>query len=148
MTANRKHLILVAGSAIVAAIVVYVAYRWYQARQGNQVGGLGTNLNSVAPELVGGSTGPSVGPALNTPITITLNEAASSTAAAEMPENQMVPVNANTRTTLDMANPPSVGVVSPADSGDTTSVDTTGLGSLDQGADTSADNTIDQGANA
>jgi hypothetical protein len=147
MNANRKHLILVAGSAIVAAVVVYVAYRWYQARQGNQVGGLGTNLNSVAPELVGGSTGPSVGPALNTPITITLNEAATSTAAAEMPNNQMVPVNANTRTTLDMANPPSVGVVSPADNGGTQSVDTTGLDQLDQGADASADNTIDQGAN-
>lgn len=52
---------------IVAALVVtaYLAYRYYtnkqQAQQNNNTSGLGSNLNSVAPEMVGGSSGPDSG---------------------------------------------------------------------------------------
>jgi hypothetical protein len=69
-------LILIIGAVAVAG---YFAWRWWQGRQSgtpgtSPTGSFGTNLNSVAPELVGGSTGPSVGPALSTPVNITLNE--------------------------------------------------------------------------
>lgn len=44
------------------AVAAYLAYRWWQSRQSaSPTGGLGTNLNSVAPELVGGSSGPDSG---------------------------------------------------------------------------------------
>lgn len=75
--------------AVVAGVVVvgYVIYRWWQSRAaaagGSPTGTFGTNLNSVAPELVGGSSGPSVGPALSAPVNITLNE--TSPAAAQQP---------------------------------------------------------------
>jgi hypothetical protein len=64
---------------IVAVVLVagYFAYRWYSNRQsGNPspTGGLGTNLNSVAPELVGGSTGPDSGlDNIQPPETVTIN---------------------------------------------------------------------------
>lgn len=74
---KRVRLLLIVGALAVAA---YLGYRWMKSRQAGNAspdsptGGLGTNLNSVAPELVGGSTGPAVGPALSTPINITLTE--------------------------------------------------------------------------
>lgn len=62
---------------VVLAVAAYFGYRWWKGRQdqGNAespTGGLGTNLNSVAPELVGGSSGPEVGPAVSMPLNITL----------------------------------------------------------------------------
>lgn len=42
------------------AVAVYLGYRWYQNRQSSSQG-LGSNLNSAAPELVAGSSGPSSG---------------------------------------------------------------------------------------
>lgn len=64
----------------VVAVGAYLAWRWYRNRQENQsgspTGSLGANLNSVAPELVGGSSGPSAGPAVAMPLNITLTEAA------------------------------------------------------------------------
>jgi hypothetical protein len=74
---KRVKLLLIVGAVAVAA---YLAYRWYQNRQSGNAspesptGGLGSNLNSVAPELVGGSAGPAVGPALSAPININLTE--------------------------------------------------------------------------
>lgn len=76
MNKNMK-ILLIAGAVAIAA---FLAYRWYKNQQanaggpGSPTGGLGSNLNSVAPELVGGSTGPAVGPALSAPVNITLNE--------------------------------------------------------------------------
>ena len=70
---KRMRVILI---LIAVAVAGYLAYRWWQNRQGNSTGsGLGANLNSAAPELVGGSSGPDSG--LNyyqgsTPITIDL----------------------------------------------------------------------------
>jgi len=46
------------------AIAAYLLYRWWQNKQSatnSPTGSLGTNLNSVAPELIGGSSGPESG---------------------------------------------------------------------------------------
>lgn len=82
------------------AVVAYVAYRWYQANASSNspTGSLGTNLNSVAPELVGGSAGPSVGPAFNMPVNVTYTQ--SSSKSAEMPDTSMLGVNAATGNNL------------------------------------------------
>lgn len=73
-----KTLILVA----VLAGGAYLAYRWYENYKTGQSGGgvpqLGTNLNSIAPYLVGGSSGPAVAPAVNTPVNITITESSTS----------------------------------------------------------------------
>jgi hypothetical protein len=77
MSKNTKILLVVAGLAVLA----YIGIRWYENKQASQNGntqggaGEGSNLNSVAPELVGGSTGPSIGPALSTPININVSSA-------------------------------------------------------------------------
>lgn len=59
LDAKQKKLLLIGAVAVAA----YLAYRWYQSRQqsNNSSGQLGTNLNSVAPALIGGSSGPSSG---------------------------------------------------------------------------------------
>lgn len=63
----------------VVAVAGYMVYRYYKNKQAggadnSPTGSLGTNLNSVAPELVGGSAGPAVGPAVSMPLNITLTE--------------------------------------------------------------------------
>ena len=62
-----------------AAIAVYFLYRYIQNRGGTESGSgaLGTNLNSVAPELIGGSSGPSQGPAVDVPVTINVTDTSS-----------------------------------------------------------------------
>jgi hypothetical protein len=78
MSKNMRMVLIVAALAVVA----YIAYRWYENKQaqnaqpGSQTTATGTNLNSVAPELVGGSTGPSIGPALQAPVTINITSEA------------------------------------------------------------------------
>lgn len=74
---NKKTAMILAVVAGVA-VVGYVIYRYMQSRASSNspTGSFGSNLNSVAPELVGGSSGPSVGPALSAPVNITLNESA------------------------------------------------------------------------
>lgn len=76
MTKNVKVTLVV----VALAVGGYLVFRWYENRKANgtnsPTGALGTNLNSVAPELVGGSSGPDVGPAVQMPLTITLNETA------------------------------------------------------------------------
>lgn len=71
MAKNTKTILIVVGLAVAA----YLAYRWYSNRTSSGNGSLGANLNSAAPELVGGSSGPDSG--LNyyagtTPITVDL----------------------------------------------------------------------------
>lgn len=56
MDKRLKTALILAG----VAVAVYLGYRWYQNRQSNSQG-LGANLNSAAPELVAGSSGPSSG---------------------------------------------------------------------------------------
>lgn len=74
---------------VALAVAGYFAFRWWKNRQdsGNDAesptGGLGTNLNSVAPELVGGSSGPEVGPAVSMPLTINLSQPAQPAAPPE-----------------------------------------------------------------
>lgn len=49
---------------LAAVVVAYFGYQWWQNRSssgGSGVPQLGTNLNSVAPELIAGSTGPNSG---------------------------------------------------------------------------------------
>lgn len=76
MNKNTRTVILVG----VLAVGAYLLYRWYINRQAatgtgqGAVSQLGSNLNSLAPELVGGSSGPSSGPQVTMPVTITLTE--------------------------------------------------------------------------
>lgn len=82
MSKNTKIFLIVAALAVAG----YLGYRMWKNRQGNgtnsPTGALGTNLNSVAPELVGGSSGPSIGPAVSMPVNVTLQ----APAASAMPE--------------------------------------------------------------
>lgn len=103
----------------VAAVVLYFGIRWYENRkaaqlgnaQGGAPGGLGTNLNSVAPELIGGSTGPSIGPAVSTPITITIDQRDSDGRNDREGGNplgagaEQIGSGVTTRSPLDLANP-------------------------------------------
>lgn len=78
MTKKTAHALIIVA---VVAVAGYLAYRWYRNRQANGASGmnesgLGSNLNSVAPELVGGSAGPTAGPAVSMPLNITLQETA------------------------------------------------------------------------
>lgn len=59
---KRTRIILI---ILALAVVAYFAYRWWQNRnsgglQGN-TSGTGSNLNSLAPSLVAGSSGPNSG---------------------------------------------------------------------------------------
>lgn len=85
--------LLIIGVVIVAG---YLAWRMYQNYKAQQPGGgqLGTNLNSIAPELVGGSQGPEVQPAFNVPVNITVSTSDTSAPKAEQGTNLMVPANA------------------------------------------------------
>ena len=94
--------------AIVAALVVGGWFLWhwwkaYQAQGGGNLG-LGTNLNSVAPELVGGSSGPQVQPAVSLPVNITLQE---TVASAQPPAATFSPLDAIPSNPL--SNPESMG---------------------------------------
>lgn len=90
MNKNAKIAIIV----VVVAVGGYLAWRWYQNYKAAQPGGgqLGTNLNSIAPELVGGSQGPVAQPAFDVPININVS---SSSPPPETPDaqDQMVPAN-------------------------------------------------------
>lgn len=107
---KRSHILI---AAAVLAVAAFLAVRWYEKRQQAVYGsGLtqgqdtGSNLNSVAPELVGGSTGPSIGPALSTPITINVNSSAPpETERGANPVNSMTSASNTTRSPLDAANP-------------------------------------------
>ena len=95
---------------ILAAVLIgggWLAWKWYQNYKAGQAGGgvpqLGTNLNSIAPELVGGSTGPAVAPAVNTPINITITESTQSR-MPETPNVPMIPGGLNQSNPLGMDN--------------------------------------------
>lgn len=114
---NKQRVALTVAAVALVAAIGYVAYRWYQARKSAPGGGqLGTNLNSVAPELVGGSSGPEVGPAVQLPVNITLNET-SPAPVPQGPEREMMGVNAQTANSplyrQSMAVSP--GIINPAD---------------------------------
>lgn len=74
MSKGTKTLILV-GVLVVAG---YLGWRWYTNYKASQPGGgpLGTNLNSIAPDLVGGSSGPVAQPAFNVPVNISVTSTA------------------------------------------------------------------------
>lgn len=60
LNAKQKKALIIGALAVAA----YLAYRWYQSKQQSDnsgTGQLGTNLNSVAPALIAGSSGPSSG---------------------------------------------------------------------------------------
>lgn len=58
MNAKQKKAVLL----IAIAAAAYLGYRWWSNRQSSSSGtGLGANLNSLAPALVAGSTGPQSG---------------------------------------------------------------------------------------
>lgn len=93
------------------AVAAYLAYRWYQNRQAQQGTGqsaisqLGSNLNSMAPELVGGSSGPTSGPQVTMPVTISLTETGKGTkkSSSTLPIGTTVPP----MNPLDITSPPS-----------------------------------------
>lgn len=68
--------LLIFGLIAVAAFLAWRMFEGYRASAGssdsNAPESLGTNLNSTAPELVGGSQGPEAGPAVQMPLTINL----------------------------------------------------------------------------
>lgn len=81
MKLDRKHLLLLGLVIIVGGFILMRMYekkKAQQSQQQNNLGPTGSNLNSIAPELVGGSTGPSIGPALSVPIDITVTSQGSS----------------------------------------------------------------------
>lgn len=83
MSKTTRTLLLVA--ALAAAGFLVWKYMRNRQQQNTGTGTLGTNLNSVAPELIGGSTGPSLGPAVNLPINITLTDTGAMTSQAANP---------------------------------------------------------------
>lgn len=91
MSKNMKTTLLLAS----VAVALYLGWRWYENRQatsssdtGNVTGTLGSNLNSIAPDLVGGSTGPTVQPAVSVPVTVQYTEDMSS----QMPQQDGSPM--------------------------------------------------------
>jgi len=107
VTKNAKIAIGVA----VLAVGAYLVYRWYQNRQAQTSGQsaisqLGSNLNSMAPELVGGSSGPTSGPQVTMPVTITLTD--SRTKQPEMASSQpVIGASSPPDNPLDISSPPS-----------------------------------------
>jgi len=96
MKLDRKHLLILLAVLVIGGFLVM---RWYENKkaaeannngQANNLGPTGSNLNSIAPELVGGSTGPSIGPAMSVPIDITVTSSAPP--AAANPIGDMNPV--------------------------------------------------------
>jgi hypothetical protein len=119
MPKNTRTLLIIAAVAVAA----YLGYRLYEKRKANAgtnspTGALGTNLNSVAPELVGGSTGPSVGPALSSPVTINLTENVAPTPVDQ--GGPMIPANNQTQTgSLTGGSSPSTGAAGSSSQPDT-----------------------------
>lgn len=130
MKLDRKHLLLLGLVIIVGGFILVRMYEKKKAQQNqqqNNLGPTGSNLNSIAPELVGGSTGPSIGPALSVPIDITVTSQGSApssqtsvgtmanpvgtTRVGQMqpvqagPDNVMRPVRATSIGALGQANP-------------------------------------------
>jgi hypothetical protein len=92
---RRTKIILVVGALIVAG---YIAWRYYESKKNNESSGtgqLGSNLNSVAPELIGGSTGPSLGPAVSLPININLTTSEAGSGISNGSANYPLPYQSN-----------------------------------------------------
>lgn len=100
MALKKEHKVII--GVAVLAVAAYFAWRWWQNRQAandanSPTGSFGTNLNSVAPELVGGSSGPSVGPAVALPVNITLVEGkGTGSGQVETGRNSMMPAPVGT----------------------------------------------------
>jgi hypothetical protein len=121
MVNKQVRLLLIIGGL---AVVAYVGWRWYQSRLAasgtSPTGTLGTNLNSIAPELVGGSSGPAVAPAVDVPVNITLSSTSTVPLPAAGPNNmipvnhkQRHPVNAQTEAAGDSSTPDGAANVAP-----------------------------------
>lgn len=86
----KKHAVLI---VIGLAVVAYFVWRWWSNRQSsngdNVAPGGSTDLNSVAPELVGGSSGPAIGPAVSLPVNITLTEQADTAPKPQVDDDDM-----------------------------------------------------------
>lgn len=83
MDSRLKTPLIIGGIAVAA----YLIYRWWQNRNsGGGTGTLGTNLNSVAPELIAGSSGPNSGLTQNPP-SITVNYPSQITTSAQPQAN-------------------------------------------------------------
>jgi PASTA domain len=97
--------------ALAVVVSAYIAYKWYRNKQANNTstttaGSSGTNLNSIAPELIGGSAGPNSGlDYAPQPSSVTVDYpqqiTSSASTTANMPStatNNPSPLTANTTT--------------------------------------------------
>ena len=75
MNKNTKLILIIVG-VVAGGYLLWSLWKNHQAQGSANGVATGTNLNSVAPELVGGSAGPNVGPAVSLPVNITLTEQA------------------------------------------------------------------------
>lgn len=111
MSKQTKILLLVAGLVIAG----YFVFRWYQNQQSGNPQGLGSNLNSPAPNL---SAAPSVGPAVSIPVTISVTHDNS----GESPPESANPFSAQQASNNVVGQPGSLGASSrkltPAQAGD------------------------------
>jgi hypothetical protein len=112
----------------VAAVAAYLAYRWYQnkkstAGQQGTSASLGSNLNSEAPELIGGSqaAGTQVQPVLSVPVDVSISE--SSSLPPETSANPVVPSNSTTPNAVT-SQTTSAGAVGPSTVAATSTPDT------------------------
>lgn len=97
MDKKTKTVLLIA-AAVVAA---YMGYRWWQNRKSGGAG-LGTNLNSLAPALVAGSSGPASGlnyyaGTTNVTFTEPVAQSSSNTVRSNSEGNRIWPVTAGSR---------------------------------------------------
>lgn len=137
----NKNLKVLLALGVIAGLA-YVLYRWYEARVsasgtgqasgGGILGGtgsLGTNLNSVAPELIGGSEagGTKVAPAVDVPVNITMSSSSTIPAQTGLPDSSMQPLNNTTASPLGYQN---TAAGAAADQG-TTASDVNGNGDMD-----------------
>jgi hypothetical protein len=109
---TTKTFLIIAG-VVIAGWAVYKLYQNWKANGGTfggTFGQLGTNLNSIAPELVGGSQGPQAGPGVNMPVNITLTE---QTSSQEPPSTAMIPAGQNPDNPLGVTSPNALTMANP-----------------------------------
>jgi len=103
MSKNTKTLLWVG----IIAVAAYLGYRWYKNKQASAAGAAatsaplstssaGSNLNSVAPELIGGgdAAGTTVQPVLTVPVTVSIDQTSQNPPA--QPQTPVIGVNATT----------------------------------------------------
>jgi hypothetical protein len=111
--AKQSKTLLIIAAVVIGGWAVYKLYQNWKANGGTfggTFGQLGTNLNSIAPELVGGSQGPQAGPGVNMPVNITLTE---QTSSQEPPSTAMVPAGQSPDNPMGVTSPSALTQANP-----------------------------------